>query len=188
MAGVLGKAAHLRLWIDRPELTPLGEKAYKIGIGSRLSYKPIRQVEDFREIAVPGSQPPLLVEPDDTVSHVVEGDAQYRLLLPELGGALLDLLFQTLRRLGALGQQRVAFDRVLTEHLDGAPHCGDLVAAGDRDCGFAAAAGDRKHRAAQQVQPADNIAADITPHNQDRSQEAERDEASDRLSTQSLDT
>ena len=99
---------------------------------------------------------------------------QHGLLSPELSRALLDQLFQTLRRLGALGQQQVAFDRVLAKHLDRSPHRRDLVPAGDGDRGRAAATGDLEHRTAQQVQPPHDVTADIAPHDQDRGKETER--------------
>jgi hypothetical protein len=44
--------------------------------------------------------------------HIVEGDAQHRLLLRELGGALLDLVFHPFGRLGAL-REHVIFRRQL---------------------------------------------------------------------------
>ena len=186
MTGVLGEPAQLRLRIDGSELAALGQIANVIGIGSRLGEKPIGHLEDFYEMAVPGSQPQFLVEPDDAVAHIVERDAQDRLLLAEFGGALLDLLFQTLGGLGALGQQRIALDRVLPECFDRPTHCRDLVAARSRNQGFAAAAGDREHRAAQQVQTPHDIAADIEPDDQHRAYEAKHEQRADRAGAQSL--
>src|SRR5439155_7165494 len=72
MAGILGETARFRLGINRAKLAALCEIADAIVVTTRLGEKPIRQVEDFHEIAVPRSQPPLLVEPDDTVAHIVE--------------------------------------------------------------------------------------------------------------------
>ena len=76
---------------------------------------------------------------------------QFRLALHQFRGAFLDLLFQTFRRLGALGQQRIAFDCVLAKHFDGLPHCCDLVVAANWNWRVPAAAGDREHRTVQQV-------------------------------------
>jgi hypothetical protein len=92
-AGILGETSHFRLGIDGPELAALRKKAHQVGIGSRLGEEPNRQVQDFHKIAVPCREPHPLVKPDDTVARVVEGDPQHRLLPPEFGGALLDLVF-----------------------------------------------------------------------------------------------
>ncbi len=81
--GVFGETAQLSLGIDLPELAALRQIADIVGIGPRLGEERIRQVEDLDEIAVPGRQPQLLVESDDTIGHIVEGDPQFRLALAD---------------------------------------------------------------------------------------------------------
>ena len=44
----------------------------------------VRQIEDLLEIAVPGGEPMLGVEHRNAVAHVVEGDAQFGLVLADL--------------------------------------------------------------------------------------------------------
>ena len=68
----------------------------------------------------------------DRLAHVAER-AQLLDRLGQLGRALLDLLLEPVGGLRLLGQQLVAFQRVLAEDLDHPPHFGDLVAAGNVD-------------------------------------------------------
>ena len=115
---IFNVAAHLRLKIGRAIFAAIGEIAEVLRKARPTAEEGVRQIEHLLKITVPRGKPQLLVEPGDTVGHIVESDTQHRLLLAELGGALLDLVLQTIGRLGALGQEGVAFDRVLAEHLD----------------------------------------------------------------------
>jgi hypothetical protein len=86
----------------------------------------------------------------------------------------------------ALPQKRVALDGVLPEHFDGSAHGGDLVVARYSDRTFVVAGGDGEHRATQAVQACDNVAADITPYDQDRGEDAKDDKRADRLGADPL--
>jgi len=78
--GILGVAAKLGLRVGRcAELAALRQISHEVGVGVWLDEERIRQVEDLDEIAVPGGQPQLLIEPGDTIAHIVESDAQDRL-------------------------------------------------------------------------------------------------------------
>jgi hypothetical protein len=70
-------------------------------------------------------------------------------------------------------QQLVAFQRVLAEDLDYAPHFRDLVAAGNINWTVVSATGNSEHAAAETHEAADEIAADIEPDNQDRADQAQ---------------
>jgi hypothetical protein len=69
------------------------------------------------------------VEQSDTLRHVVEHDAQGGLAAGKLLGALLDDLFEPGGRLGALGEELVKLDCVLSKHLDRPAHRRHLVRA-----------------------------------------------------------
>src|SRR6185437_15767791 len=102
-AGALSETAQFCFWIDCSELPARGEKANVVGVGRSVTEERIRQVQDLHDITIPCNQPPLLVEPHDTVAYVVEGHAKDRLLPPKLGSAVLDEMFQPIRSCGAIG-------------------------------------------------------------------------------------
>ena len=93
--------------------------------------------------------------------------------LRQLGRPLLDLLLEPVGSLRPLGQQLVALQRVLAEDLDHPSHLGDLVAAGNIDRAVVGAGGNGKHAVAQPHQPAQEIAADVEPDDQDRTDQAQ---------------
>ena len=115
------------------------------------------------------------LEVDRRVDRLADLAERAQLLdrLRQLGGALLDLLLEPVGGLRPLRQQLVALQRVLAEDLDHPPHLRDLVAAGNVDRAVMAAAGDGEHAAAQMRQPADEVAADIEPDDQDRADQAQ---------------
>lgn len=90
---------------------------------------------------------------------MIEGGAQ-------LGGALFDLLFEPLCRAGAFDQQRVALDCVLAQHLDRAPHRGNLIGAPLIDDDVTPACGNRSHPGADAAEAPEDIAPDIQPDDQ----------------------
>src|SRR6185436_12553665 len=60
-------------------------KITNIGFKTRpLADERVRQIEDVLEIVVPCREPQVRVEHRDAVAHVVEGDAQFHLALPDL--------------------------------------------------------------------------------------------------------
>src|SRR5262249_18213701 len=54
-----------------------------ISIGRTLGQEVFRKVRDLLEIAVPRRQPKRSVEHSHTIDHIVEGDPQFRLTLPQ---------------------------------------------------------------------------------------------------------
>src|SRR5215471_17480717 len=80
--GVVDRAAELRFEIGRDELAPISEIAEILGTSRPSSEEGLRELNQLLEIAVPRSKSPRSVEHDDTVTHVVEGDAQLRLAVP----------------------------------------------------------------------------------------------------------
>ena len=168
-AGILRIALQLGFRIRLgTELAAPAKIADIVGIVARLAEKRVRQVEDLLKISVPRGQPQVFVEHDDAVTHIIEGDAQFGLALRQFGGALVDQPLEPDRRLGAVGEQFVALDRVLAKDLDRPAHFGDLVVARRRHRRVATAGGNIEHRAAQAVQAADNVVADVAPDNHDR--------------------
>jgi len=123
------------------------------------------QLDRLERLAVPRRQPRFAIEHENAVLHVVESDPKLRRALPNdpLQSRRLVLLF---------GEQTVEFDGVVAEDLDGAAHRGDLVPARRCRHDIAAAAGDGDHRGAEPAQPADDVAPNIEPYDQDRAENA----------------
>ena len=119
------------------------------------------------------------------LAHVAES-AKLLDRLRQLARALLDLLLEPVGSLCLLGEQLVAFQRVLAEDLDHPPHLGNLVAAGNLDRAVMAAAGNGEHAVAQTHEPADEIAADIEPDDQNRADQAQNREREEDARTQPL--
>ena len=55
-----------------------------LGEGRALCHELVGQFQHLLEIHVPGDEPHLAIEHRDAVAHVVEGDAQFGLTLPDL--------------------------------------------------------------------------------------------------------
>ena len=62
----------------------VGEIAEILGKARPPREEGVRQLEHLLEIAVPRGKPRLGVEHDDTIAHVVEGDAQFGLAVAQL--------------------------------------------------------------------------------------------------------
>ena len=186
-AGSLGDALKLGLRIGaRAEFATLGEIADIFRIGSRLGEERIRQIQNLLEIAVPRRQPQLLVEHRHAIAHILEGDPQFGLTLRQFVGALFDQPLQPRRRFGALGEQCIALDRMLAEHLDRPAHCGHFVGASGIDDQIAPAAGDHCHAAAEPSEPRDDVASDIEPHDQKGRRQAQRRDGEKNVSSEGL--
>ena len=74
----------LRFEISRDVLAAAGEIAEKLGEARPPCEEGVGQLEHLLEIAVPRGEPRLGIEHDDAVAHVVEGDAQLGLAIPQL--------------------------------------------------------------------------------------------------------
>src|SRR6202011_5022549 len=114
------------------------------------------------------------VEQRDTLRRVVEHDPQGGLAAGELLGALLGDLFEPSGGLGALGEELVELDSVLSKYLDRPAHRGDLVRTLRVHDHIAPAAGDRRHVAAEPGEARDNVAPDIEPYDQEGARQAQR--------------
>src|SRR6516162_8913010 len=83
-AGLFDGAAQLRFEISRDVLAAAGEIAEKLGEARPPREEGVGQLEHLLKIAVPRGEPRLGIEHDDAVAHVVEGDAQLGLAIPQL--------------------------------------------------------------------------------------------------------
>ena len=101
---------------------------------------------------------------------------QFLQRLRQFGGALLDFLFEADRRLLLFRHELIEGDRIVAEYFDGARHFGDLIAATGGNHDVAPAADDGAHAARQGRQTRHHIAAHIKPSDQDRADQAERDD------------
>ena len=123
---------------------------------------------------VPRDHPEIAVEQRDTLRHVVEHDAQGGLAAGELVGPLRNDFFEPGGRLGALGEELVEFDRVLSKNLDRPAHRRHLVGALGIDHHIAPTAGDCRHAAAKPREARDDVAPDIEPDDQEGARQAQR--------------
>ena len=111
--------------------------------------------------------------------HVVESDTQHLAAPLQLGGALLDDLFQPDGCVGAFREQLIQLDGVSPKYFDGSSHGAHFVGPRHRNRAFASARRNSHHRAAQMREAMHDVASDVQPGNQacgDKGHDRERDE------------
>ncbi len=147
----------------------------------------LRQLQQLLEALVPSHHAPLAVEHHHAVPHIVEGHAQHGAAPLEFARPLIDHLLEPRRRLLALLEQALQLDCIAPKDLDRPAHRGDLVGSLRGHGGVESAARDGEHPVAERGQAADDIAADVKPHDQHGGQQAQRDDGDEDAGAQALD-
>ena len=81
--GVLQASVQFPFDVVGPELAAFGKEADKIDISRALCDRLVGQVQDRLEIAVPRNKTSVCAEHRNSIAHIVEGDAQLGLSIPQ---------------------------------------------------------------------------------------------------------